>query len=897
MFSNIRQPSFRRRPTSGVALVITLTMLAIVALLAIAFVMTARTELKSGSAYNDQVAAKALAKMAVDRALMEIVRQGAGNIISGGEVSNVTIGGIVFTNFINYTTNSPIYDYSCIDNYTNDIVLPLYGITPSGITNSFDFVERDGQLGRNPSVEPYWISVRDPNTHVLMGRFAYIAMGNVVDINAIGNVASTNGTYQRPADTNFGYGYLGKFWTTTTPNYTRGICADVSLEKFLQKLGYGGAGSTYTPAQAAQRILQFRYGCPANLLPSTTYSPGINGVDNNNDSFSNNATEYTVTPSLVGDDQAIGSLSQLDALPITALQPIAPDPANTNLGDYASAGPSADPNLINPYVGSRVNLNSTVTPTDVPTLANILAQFPQFTLNQRYQIAVNLIDFHTANVYPTVYYTGTNAPSLTNTIIGVKMTPYLNQIVISNMVIMTSKLISNNNTTQKSVTGRFVNVSTTVYGEIWQPYALPFPDLCQIIITNVTLRTSGADASGKNLSITNQCTISFTPPIVNGFQVSATPLYATTAFSTNSIWLSNVNVAATSVTLTQTVNTIRFIGFPSAGTTNLINQIINVPVTNIVSYPWGALLPPLPVSGSTLTNMTNYWIMNLEADDPRMNLLYTQNNVSANCNLGAMNVACYPNSTNAFVIYPDTGNREGTASFYMQSTGYSTIGDIGYVHRGEPWATIRLQPYSNNVTGVIYPYGDGKLMDYFRVNDLIDVAGRININSDTNGPLGANQSPALFALFSGITNPAYSSVGNPQQIIDYIDDNKIKAIINEVGNYRATQPNGNMVYIGQMCAITNLTTLTTDLGPVFLSPTSIPYTNDANREALIRAISNLITAWKGGGSTDIIGWGQVVKGGGAGVSNGVPGAIVAIQAKFKNVGGRIKLTSYQYISQ
>ena len=110
MFSNIRQLNFHRRQTSGVALVVTLTMLAIVALLAIAFVMTARTELKSGSAYSDQVAAKGLAKMAVDRALMEIVRQNAAYIISGAEYSNVNVGAGVSTNvFLNYFTNNPAY--------------------------------------------------------------------------------------------------------------------------------------------------------------------------------------------------------------------------------------------------------------------------------------------------------------------------------------------------------------------------------------------------------------------------------------------------------------------------------------------------------------------------------------------------------------------------------------------------------------------------------------------------------------------------------------------------------------------------------------------------------------------------------------------------------------------
>ena len=446
MFSNIRQLNFHRRQTSGVALVVTLTMLAIVALLAIAFVMTARTELKSGSAYSDQVAAKGLAKMAVDRAIMEIVRQNASFILSGGEVLTSNLGNCTNPATIaNYTIN----DFTCIDNYTNDIVNPLFGVNCNGGTNSFDFVERDGVLGRSV-IEPYWISVRNAQG-ILVGRFAYVGMGNAVDINAIGNIAGAGDTYQRPADSKFGYGYIGVLSTNAlgATNYTRGICADVSLQKFLAKLGYA------TPAASATRILQFRYGCPASSLPASagTYLPGNTPPsDSNNDGVNNNPSEYMVTPNLVGINQAIGSLSQLDALP----NPIAPDPANTNLANYAFTGPSADSNTTNPYVGTRWNLNAMTNGTagilssNVANLAAILANFPQFTTTQRVQIAVNLIDFHTTNRYPSVF---TNVVgTATNLVIGVKVTPYLNQVLISNMVIMTSKLISNS-PTAKIMTG------------------------------------------------------------------------------------------------------------------------------------------------------------------------------------------------------------------------------------------------------------------------------------------------------------------------------------------------------------------------------------------------------------------------------------------------------------
>ena len=600
-------------------------------------------------------------------------------------------------------------------------------------------------------------------------------------------------------------------------------------------------------------------------------------------------------------------------------------------------------------------------------LTNVLWKFPQFTnnynnnltqvTNKIIQIALNLIDFHTTNRYPSVFTNGINI------LTGLKPTPYLNQIVISNRVVLMSTLISNNPTTQRAITGLFVNVYTAVAGGIWQPFAPSFPDPCQIILTNVQLRSTAATPLGgtfgslPSVIVTNQCTNTFLNPITNGFTASPyTNLYYTTV-STNFTWFSNQwqSTPYPPLILTQIVNGVRFNGYTVANnTTNLINQIANGPFTNIVSFTnW----PALPMSSTNLfsttvkciTNaITNIWLSNLEADDPRMSLLYTQSfvstpllPVSTNCNLGAMNYMSFPNSSNTYApaFYPDTGPREGTNSFYIRTNiflktaaimtnAYISIGDIGYVHRGEPWATIRLWPYQSlALPATFYPYGDGGLLDYFRVSDLVDVAGRINLNAGLNGPQftgcvngGINQSPALHALFSGITNPAYSSSPFPANSIDGIgdgsSDSKITAIIQELGTYRASLTNsvvggtmaaingtnGAFTLIGQLCAITNLTTTTTDLGPAysaapaaFSSPPSIPYTNDANREALIRSVANLVTTWQGGGTAQIIGWGQVIKGGSTNKTDGVAGAVVKILATFQNVGGKIRITSYQYI--
>ena len=930
MPNSIRQsPCLRRfhRQANGVALVVTLSMLAIVALLAVAFVLTARTEVKSASAYNDQVAAKSLAKMAVDRAVLEIVSQGQGFINSGGELA----GGSRYNSpvarryILNYSTN----DFTRIDSCTNDVYVTNYNdvVNSPYHTNGYDFVERDYQRGR-ALLEPYWIAVRD-DKGILRGRFAYIALGGLVDLNAIGNIAGYSSgtfTYTRPADTNFGYGYVGKYSTNppaTFPQvYTRGICVDISLQKFLEKLGYAD------PAHENRLIHWYKYGAnpamappvvpsPTDIVPGQQPGRGNNVFDHNLDGIENNPTEYKVYPVTLPGDAALASLATVQSIEITADGSY--DPAYSNLAKYASVGPSADPNLVSPYVGARVNLNamtngnaanSSSLSNSVMQLTNVLWNFPQFTndythnladvTNKLIKIALNLIDFHTTNRYPSVFTNGVGASATVLT--GVKATPYLNKVVISNVVGFLSSLATNS-ATKTIATSHIMRVSTLIASEVWNPYT-SFPNTNMIILTNITLRATASSTATLKFfgSPTNQSTNVIGPPILNGFTASIwTNLYRTntvaSGFVTNVFVSSNESVWAANVSLTQIVGFACLVGFTN-NVTNLINRIYNLPITNIINYASNSWpnLPPLTLPNTSATNVnTTNWVISLEADDPRMGLLYT--NVGGSISLGAMNANCFPTGPNTYTNYPDSGDREGLASFYFKPTNtfpnvgavvsnyYVSIGDIGYVHRGEPWATIRLQPYTNAQTSAVYPYGDGGLLDYFRTSDLIDVAGRININSDTNGPLGALQSPALFALFSGITNSAYTTAD--RSIDGSYGDGKITAIINDIGNYRATLTNGTMTYIGQLCAISNLIT--------GLGGTAIPVTEDANREALIRAVANLITTWQGGGTTTVIGWGQVIKGGDTTNSNGVPGQVVAIQATYQTVGGKIQITSYQYI--
>ena len=165
-----------------------------------------------------------------------------------------------------------------------------------------------------------------------------------------------------------------------------------------------------------------------------------------------------------------------------------------------------------------------------------------------------------------------------------------------------------------------------------------------------------------------------------------------------------------------------------------------------------------------------------------------------------------------------------------------------------------------------------------RVNELTEVRGRINLNADTNGPTGSYQSPAFFALFAGLTVTNVSAAAS-----QVITDDKITNIVAQLGTYRDSLPGSAFTAIGQLCTVTNMITDN--------ASAAIPYTNDAAREVIIRNVANLITVRADSGVSEIIAWGQVVKGKGA-----VPGVTVKIRVKYLVEGNRIKIIKVQYLS-
>ena len=837
----------RNRREQGVALVITLGILAVLVILAVAFMLNSRNEIVSAAYYRDMVAAKSFAKMGFDRALMEL---------SYLDVLSPATG-----------TNSGVYALSDLmraDNFVFSTGCVGTASRPVG-----DFVNRDTNPCQSDG-EPYWIEIKDAAGN-RVGRFAYIAYGGLVDINAIGNIAGASDTFIRTG------GNLGV--SNTWAN-----ASDVSLADFLNKLRYT------LPDESARRILAYRYGWNSVGSPALgLHKPGASGTDDDGDGVADNPAEYNpVTP--IADDQRIGDLAQLDngnpPWPNTA--PIAPDATGSiYLKEYATTD-SGESNLTNQLGVARYNINTNLPPlgvvdaflytNTVPLLANAIRPYLSNS-NQVWQLAVNLIDFRTTNRYPTVFTTNL-AP--VRTFIGIKQTPYLNQILLSNIVIQT-RLIGPGPASNHTYGVSFITFAGV---ELWNPYTA-FADPCTVITTNQWRYTIGGNTPTLYTWIATNV---FAPP-PSGYSVTYTNNSAAGLAGTRpSITIvSNSTWAPPSLTVTQVMAGASHFG--NLNRTNLINLIGQRIITNVVSVAldWSAV--PTNIIRTNIVFYTNF-----EADDPRMNVLYLQTNGAPNFTLGSANVntyqptasttvpGSYPRADNPFTASvlesasTNSGPREGVASFFVKRSNYISIGEIGLVHRGEPWSTIRLQPW---------PVDENRLLDVIRVTNHQTVRGRISLNSDISFPPGVTTNnydgPAFHALLGGLTNAAYTG--------GTITDTKIKAIIKDLDDYRQTVL-GGQIY-DSINHIGELKTLTTDL-----SNGIIPYDKDYEREQILRDIANLVTVSRGG-SSEIVAWGQVMKGNGTVPGGTVLGALVVIRAKFdRNAGpgGKIKLTKFQYIT-
>ncbi len=234
--SVVHRPSAISHPSRerGVALILTLAILALVTLLLIAFVTSMRVENMASRNFNNVIAARELAKGAIDQAAAQIrsgtpLRTKNGNLFT----TYVTFPGAIYTNFYNGIVNN--FGSISLSSPINSSLPAL--ISQTNLNDHFWITGSNNVEYANPvasAMNVGWVYIaQDPTTtagpnNPLTGRFAYWVddEASKVNLNTAGATAAT------------GSDPLGVY---SGPNY-------VDLSQLLPRLG--GLASMITARQA-----------------------------------------------------------------------------------------------------------------------------------------------------------------------------------------------------------------------------------------------------------------------------------------------------------------------------------------------------------------------------------------------------------------------------------------------------------------------------------------------------------------------------------------------------------------------------------------------------------------------------------------------------------------------
>ncbi|MGA2222506.1 MAG: hypothetical protein ABSH21_12175 [Verrucomicrobiia bacterium] len=606
----------RREP--GVALVLTLGILALVMLLLIAFVTSMRVENTASRNFNDGIRARQLAQGAVDEAVALLKFNTA--------------------NAPNYYVTQPGRAAStAASSYPQETLLRSYD---SGPTPTYAYLNSDGSIiplnldYQTPSVATivaHWVPViytnpATPGTGTIVGRYAYWVDDEAAKVNI-------NSANQR-------VNALGP-----TPS-------DIDLRALIGPLNPGDI-STYQLSHGGPFMTPAEWNLVQTAFVSALYS---------NNSF------YVTTYS-----------------------------ADTNL---------------TPWGAAKLNLNTLGTGTNgVAAVTNVLGNigltnwFPSSTFasstfankygaNLLNQIAANIID------YGTLVDDATTDSQSSPTYCGLKPVPYINEVV--------------------------------GYAAIDQPNSNAFFGVSFELI-NPYLKAKG---SGYTLNGT--------------WTVLATGLTPTTPLP--------VNVPFGPIPISQNVPAQGYYMTP----TNWLYQTINdpqvgslapgaiVPVTvifsnlrlynssgNLVDFAYGLTNPPVPPINILASGATN--VFAIGDSDPRSHRSMSMVNPLTGTTVPLWGNEA-PGSHSFYSSHPLTATPsdltdDGTepsasqvidSNYHITESPYQSVGELGYIHTGIPWRSLRLQP--KGTVGPPNHIPDWVVLDLFTITDSA-LTGRININA------------------------------------------------------------------------------------------------------------------------------------------------------------------------
>lgn len=866
----------------------TLSVLAIMLVLVVAFATLSRTEVGSAANYRDYVASKYLAQGGLNRAMAEIAFAYAGNSNTfntglGSIYSSVNTNGWSFSSVVS-GGNAPAWFATDVETVvTNSRTGQVYA--RRGADNVVDYVVLPNQFS-NANYTAQWIGMRDTNG-LLVGRVAYIVTAGGLNINAIGNLVSST---------------LPNGMRENARNQGQSVC-ELNLPAALMAMN-SDAGTGWSFANATNdlhQILSDRYGPDGKPGDSGTVHPEMDsdGIDNNGD-----GRVDEVTPKPEGElILPLRYLAKSDGTDKTTIQvgamawPGTDDRSITDLKqlyDGSIGDTSLQTRFRNNFSAVRrwFTTQSTipVPPTLIPindtanfpntapgrqaffeALTNRFAQinFPTNDLVAQAQVAANIATY----AWPAPDAAGGLPPlnlavNGTN-VVGVARVPLINEVDF--------EFIAN---VQLNVppTNIVVTLRYTPKVELWCPYTNGFSVATTVTLSNQVTVSGGAGGNpavqmpSKSTTLFAPCTFS---AIINAprFQVLTMPAVP---IGTPRTW---VNVDLTPINAAIRITNLVFAAREEDPAGQILDYCPSFRTNISLIFPTNLLMQV--TNGGWATRSVEFTnIISFALNDPRIKQwgveyagLHT--NSVAKSSLGGVNFnanltsdTCEPPITTVNPIFrPDLGEDSdfigqvgqgiGPATFYVKHKRYfSSIAELGRIHRGQPWRTIDFKGGGT----------DGNLLDHVTtISNMWGGAsytfahGRVNINARSDAL------PIWAALFAGMpfqytqadgskTTPVffdYTTGASPQ-----IDSNFPKS--KEFGKIFGSRA-GALTHLGALTAVADLSNLSSNHALVFPSST-FKMPTDEDKEQILSRMINLIGTSGQGNTFTIYAWGQSLRG-------------------------------------
>jgi hypothetical protein len=671
--STLHAPRSTISDARGVALVLTLGILAIVTLLLIAFVTSMRVENMASKNFNDLIKARQLAQAAVDEAVATI--RAATPVITNNPsypssfVTYFTSPGLIITSCVgcvNAWSNAALYSAIDPNPLIQDPQIDLNaGNWITGTNCSYSppcDCFTPGKPGHHTPINAGWIPVLPINNGPILGRFAYWVDDESAKVNI--NVAGTRGN-DLEGRTPAAIDLLALFYANP-PSYND----QVDITNFTAVLPF----DTLESIKAV-----------TNFGTLTGFHNGIN-----QDKYYTNQFYMTVnstSPDLTPWGTKRPNLTQI----------VATNTTTNAVG--AIVATLSDPSL-STWFGQTFS-NKYNPPYGV------------------YQIAASIIDYINTNTVPTD--SGDDPPHY----LGLEQTPYLNELVISNAVTVAPQPTGTPGKPIISFGGNFI-------AELWYMYTNTFgwplpPGGAKVVIDSVvgntpTISLINATRTFLNLQypVTIQLTSPFPNPMLpNSYACVSTPASYIPPFiiqvnDTNRPTTVQLSGGTLKATFSSAQGRIDYALIPFFAQTVTFSPPYSSPATSNIN--WGSAC-----NDPRVKPVSNNWTP-------------VDAGLGLNTNtLGGPNWPVLSWATVSTGISPDGDTSCHIISGNIISGNPGTVrdrwnmypGELAFIHTGLPWRTFRLQHQA--ATEPNPP--DWVVLDLFSATDTTNVIGRININA------------------------------------------------------------------------------------------------------------------------------------------------------------------------